>query len=153
MYNTRGPYVQYGGPLAVRISAAHVLHHDAERVLVDEAVAVADDRRVLEQLQVLRLPQRRAPRPVLHHVEPLHEVDDALRDVAHRAHRALRAAANGLQLDIRLHCAARVALSSAPWPSLSARALPVPALKSVALVREGSTERPRRGSFSRPASS
>ena len=115
MYNTRGPYVQYGGPLAVRISAAHVLHHDAERVLVDEAVAVADDRRVLEQLQVLRLPQRRAPRPVLHHVEPLHEVDDALRDVAHRAHRALRAAANGLQLDIRLHCAARVPLSSAPW--------------------------------------
>ena len=139
MYNTRGPYVQYGGPLAVRISAAHVLHHDAERVLVDEAVAVADDRRVLEQLQVLRLPQRRAPRPVLHHVEPLHEVDDALRDVAHRAHRALRAAANGLQLDIRLHCAARVPLSSAPWTvALSAGAHSVPALKERCL---GQTDR------------
>ena len=108
---------------------------------MDEAVAVADDRRVLEQLQVLRLPQRRPPRPVLHHVEPLHEVDDALRDVAHRAHRALRAAANGLQLDIRLHCAARVALSSAPWTVALSAGLPVPALKSVALVREGSTER------------
>ena len=142
MYNTRGPYVQYGGPLAVRISAAHVLHHDAERVLVDEAVAVADDRRVLERLRVLRLPRRRPPRPVLHHVEPLHEVDDALRDVAHRAHRALRAAANGLQLDIRLHCAARVALSSAPWTVALSRRSPCPApLKSVALVREGSTER------------
>ena len=106
---------------------------------MDEAVAVADDRRVLEQLQVLRLPQRRAPRPVLHHVEPLHEVDDALRDVAHRAHRALRAAANGLQLDIRLHCAARVPLSSAPWTvALSAGAHSVPALKERCL---GQTDR------------
>ena len=137
MYNTRGPYVQYGGPLAVRISAAHVLHHDAERVLVDEAVAVADDRRVLEQLQVLRLPQRRPPRPVLHHVEPLHEVDDALRDVAHRAHRALRAAANGLQLDIRLHCAARVALSSAPWTVALSRRSPCGAAQERCLGKGG----------------
>ena len=103
MYNTRGPYVQYGGPLAVRISEAHVLHHDAERVLVDEAVAVADDRRVLEQLQVLRLPQRRAPRPVLHHVEPLHDVDGALGHVPHRAHGALPAAANELELHVGPH--------------------------------------------------
>jgi len=88
---------------------------------VDEAVAVGDDRRVLEQLQILRLPQRRPPRLVLHHVDPLHKVDGALGDVAHRAHRALRAAANGLELDVRIHCARRVALSSAPW--LVARAL------------------------------
>ena len=104
---------------------------------MDEAVAVADDRRVLEQLQVLRLPQRRPPRPVLHHVEPLHEVDDALCDVAHRAHRALRAAANGLQLDIRLHCAARVALSSAPWTVALSRRSPCGAAQERCLGKGG----------------
>ena len=74
---------------------------------MDEAVAVGDDRRVLEQLQVLRLPQRRPPRLVLHHMDPLHEVDGALGDVTHSAHCALRAAADGLELDVRLHRARR----------------------------------------------
>ena len=70
-----------------------MLHHEAEVLIVDKGVAIADDAGVLEPPQCLRLEQRRPPRLRLHDAHPLEHIGLAARDVAHRVDGALRAAA------------------------------------------------------------
>jgi hypothetical protein len=76
------------------IAAVGVLHHEAEMLVVDKRVPVADDGRVLQALERLGLEQRRAPCLRLNDVHAFEHIRRTLALVPHRVRGALRAAPN-----------------------------------------------------------